>query len=623
MGTELPVQESLPAENVDSLLTSGASAVDLDGALSAGREWYEAAYREGERLGDAAVLARAALGAAGWWLGEQRTAAASALVRARLRHALMLLDPGSPLALRIRLRLAGEDDYRTGEHHTVLEVLDEVRQGSDPLVQAEALRLAHHCLLGPDHGTLRRALADELVGVAGRSAGRGHLLMGLLYQTVDLFLDGDPHAHRRLAELRAELDRGEHLAVGFAASAIDVMRAIRSGHLDAAERLAHECYELGVKAGDVDALAWHSAHLGAIRWYQGRIVDLLPTLSDIVHAPDLSAVDNSFVAAYAVASATAGDQQAAMQALASLLTPSLGDLPRSGSWLVTMYCFVEAAHLIDNKPAAARAYALLRPYANLPVMASLAIACFGSVEHALGLAALTAGDADAAVAHLDRAVRRNLALGHWPAVLQSRIRLAEALERRGDPGDAGAAREERNRAADVATRIAQPAAGTPSSVPAACTRRGRQWRVELGGRAVHVTHGVGMLHLAVLIANPGAEVAALDLVAGVAGLTRAADAGLPGAQPVLDRTATRQYRQRLAELPQESRERDWLVAELTANTRLGGRSRSFTDEAERARLAVGRAVRRALANLERADPVIGAHLRRSVHTGIRCWYRPG
>ena len=98
MGTELPVWGDTPTESVDSLLACGARAVDLDGALCAGREWYEAAYREGERTGDPAVLARAALGAAGWWLGEQRTAAASALVRARLRHALALLDPDSTLA---------------------------------------------------------------------------------------------------------------------------------------------------------------------------------------------------------------------------------------------------------------------------------------------------------------------------------------------------------------------------------------------------------------------------------------------------------------------------------------------------------------------------------------------
>jgi hypothetical protein len=114
---------------------------------------------------------------------------------------------------------------------------------------------------------------------------------------------------------------------------------------------------------------------------------------------------------------------------------------------------------------------------------------------------------------------------------------------------------------------------TTFPAPVTCTRHGRQWRVEWSGRAAHVRHGVGMLHLAVLIANPAVEISALDLVAGVAGLTGT------------------------AELPERS--------------------------AERARLAVGRAIRRALASVEAAEPVVGAHLRGAVRTGAYCCYRPG
>jgi hypothetical protein len=129
-----------------------------------------------------------------------------------------------------------------------------------------------------------------------------------------------------------------------------------------------------------------------------------------------------------------------------------------------------------------------------------------------------------------------------------------------------------------------------------------------------------MLHLAVLVANPRTEIPAIELVAGVTALARTA--GNTAEQPVLDQAAVEQYRRRLTELPEASDERTWLVAELTANTRPGGRIRTFADNPERARIAVGRAIRRALAHIEHADPVIGAHLRATVHTGIRCWYRP-
>jgi hypothetical protein len=158
-------------------------------------------------------------------------------------------------------------------------------------------------------------------------------------------------------------------------------------------------------------------------------------------------------------------------------------------------------------------------------------------------------------------------------------------------------------------------------------RYGRGWRMQLGPRAILVEHRVGMFHLAVLIANPGVEIAAADLVAGLGVVARTIGDHAMSRQAVLDPIAFRQYRQRLAQLrdasdDSESGERDWLLAELNINTGPLGRARAFADNAERARLAVGRAIRRAVDKVERADPEIGTHLRETVYTGIRCWYRP-
>ena len=70
-------------------------------------------------------------------------------------------------------------------------------------------------------------------------------------------------------------------------------------------------------------------------------------------------------------------------------------------------------------------------------------------------------------------------------------------------------------------------------------------------------------------------------------------------------------------------EREWLAAQLASAAGLSGRVRSFPDDAERARVAVGKAVRRALVRIEEADAVVGAHLRQTVRTGARCSYWPG
>ena len=630
-------------EEIESALLAGERALFVRGDLRAAREWFETAYREAERDRDAQGMARAALGLGGLWVQENRTAGEAAAVQARQREALARLDPGFSLALRLRVRLAGEEDYRTGEHAAILAMVTEARRADDPVALAEALSIAHHCVLGPGRGALRAKLARELIGAAARTTRRSDRLMGLLWYTVDLFMGADAHAERYLAELRGLLAQEDHLAIGFVVSAMEVMLTVRAGRFGPAEALAGDCAERGVAAGDVDAAGWYGAQLGTIRWYQGRIAELVPLLSELVDSPTLSAVDNAYYAGLAVAAATAGDRRLAAGMLARLRGRNLADLPRSSSWLTSMYAVVEAAHLLDDAETSAQAYALLVPYAGLPVIASLGVTCFGSVHHSLGVASLTTGDLARAVEHLHDAVRGNLALGHWPAVVLSRWRLGQALALRDGPRD-DAARRELALAAQEAAALGMvlPADATADPVGAplvVCRRTGRRWRVELGRRAVVVEHSVGMRHLASLLANPGQEILASDLAAGPGRLDpAAADGAATSAQPILDDVARQRYGRRLAQLRAEIEERepgdgagldalraerDWLVGELAAATGLSGRARQFPGNSERARIAVGKAVRRALKRIAEADPVIGAELHATVETGMRCCYRPG
>ena len=633
--------ELVPPDELKAALADGIRAQHEAGDLQASRDSFERAYRLAERAGDAESMALAALGLAGLWVAERRTVTSTVLLEARLQHVLALLDPRSALALRVRTRLAGEADYARGTHAAVLAALDEVRAAGDPELLAEALRIAHHCLLGPEHVSARRELAVELTKASFRTERHSDLLMGLLWQTADAYCAGDPHAGRLLGELKDHLAQRDHLAVGFVASAIDVMLAIRAGRFADAEALAAVCASRGAAAGDADHAWWSAAQLVTIRWYQGRLTELLPMLDDRVHSPVLSAVDNSAVAALAVAAALSGDRPRAASALAALCGSDLAALPRSSSWLVTMNGVVEAAYLLEEPDVAARAYELLRPHAHLPMIGSLGITCFGSVQHALGVAALTSRQLDLAIEHLTAAVQHNLALAHWPALVASRQRLAQAHALRGSPGDADAAHRELDAATTEAASAGLPVPDypvhpTPAPAPAVAEiqRVGRKWRLTLRGRGVLVEDSIGMVHLAVLIANPRQEIQAADLVAGLAGLSgTSGEAG--AAQRVLDPEAIAEYRSRLKRLdteidelePDRARqaraERDWLVAQLSSAAGFGGRTRAFPDQPERARVAVGKAIRRALARITEADGVIGEHLRQTVHTGVRCSYWPG
>ena len=66
----------------------------------------------------------------------------------------------------------------------------------------------------------------------------------------------------------------------------------------------------------------------------------------------------------------------------------------------------------------------------------------------------------------------------------------------------------------------------------------------------------------------------------------------------------------------------WTADLHAARTGFAGRTRSFPDQPERARVAVGKAIRRALARVTEANAVIGEHLRQTVRTGVRCSYWP-
>jgi hypothetical protein len=119
-----------------------------------------------------------------------------------------------------------------------------------------------------------------------------------------------------------------------------------------------------------------------------------------------------------------------------------------------------------------------------------------------------------------------------------------------------------------------------------------------------------------------------------------------GRDDVLDRlrqavdgaVAGRQIRQRLADLDEEiaeadawadperaSRaraERDALVSEVASATGLAGRARRLGDQPERARKAVTARIRDVIGRIERVHPQLGAHLRATVTTGMRCGYSP-
>jgi hypothetical protein len=627
------------------LLSKAGIELHQYGRLGQARELYEAAYVAADRDNDRVALAEAALGIRGLWPHDHRTLAATQ-ADARLQRAIAVTAPKSSLGLRLRIRLAGETDYLRGGHQSILAALEEARRADDPLAVAEAASLAHHCLLGPDESAIRAELVQTQIAAALRTGRRSDLLIGMLREAVNRLIDGDPRAERYLYDLRAKVSDQDFPAVRYVLQNTDVMRGIRAGKFAESEALSRECERFGQALGDPDASGWMGAQLVTIRWYQGRIGELVDPLRDLVDSPTLSGKDTSFFGALAVAAAASDDLRTAASTLNRVAGPGLDQIPRSSSWLVTLYGIVEAAHLLGEPLVARAAYDLLLPHSHRPLVGSLGVACFGSVEHALGVASLTFAEPQQAIDHLRKAVRRNLAFRHWPAAVLSRWRLGHALRVLGRREESAETAEHlataEREAGELGMRLPRDA-NRREPVPAkrqtglvTCRRNGRLWELALGSHVVHLEQMRGLQYLAILLANPRQEISAVELAAGPVTVPRTPKVVIP--QPILDGVAKRQYRDRLVKLnadmnvrEREGRfeeaerldaERQWLVTELAVASGFLQRDRTFAHDEERARVAVGKAIRRAISRIEAIDALIGSELRHTIQTGGRCSYQP-
>ena len=326
----------------------------------------------------------------------------------------------------------------------------------------------------------------------------------------------------------------------------------------------------------------------------------------------------AFVAARATLAAASGDELRARAALACLRTAGLAELTPSSGWAATMLAVCEAAYLLDDADAAAEGYRLLAPFAELPVMAGIAVACYGSAHRPLGLAAATMGDVDGAVDHLERAVVAELARGGGPWHAIALAALADVLDRRGGAGDEERAAQAREAAVEAARRLgmhvrADEWAGQGRSdhhhVPAGRSGVGRAARRARGGGAPRRRHAVpgsppatsGRRHRRRRAGGRDERVRRARSGAGPSG---------EGRVPASRRGAAGRARRRRAvrDLERVARTRlelDRYLEELARATGLGGRSRSFADAAERARVSVHKAIKRALASITEAHPDLG------------------
>jgi tetratricopeptide (TPR) repeat protein len=599
---------------------------------TAGRSFFEAADLA-LRLGDADLLAEAALRDGLWWAvtshaDDQRAMALLEEACARLGGA------DSPLRAAVLAQLGTGMAYAAGQldrgSELAADAVAMARRLGDPVLLVQCLFQQHQVAEHPDGLALRRQIADELDRFAVASARADLDCLVQWMRAIDLLEVGDrggaeTHvaACRRLAD---ELRQPLHL---WNATRLRVTCLLLEGHTAEAKQGMHDALELGRQALGGLAVDGFLAQRAELLWQQGRLEETITLLETGIRT---RREERTLRCGLVLVLAEQGAVARARAQLDVLAAGGIASWPRGHHWLAQLSWLGRAAAVVGDRARAAAIYDLLAPYADRTVMIGPSFFCQGSVARGLGVLAGALERWDEAMAHFETALAVDRGMGAAPYVaFTERDREAVA------------------RARDVASGRSLPAEGlrsSPAEVPAEAAapvfrREGNFWTISWDGPVVRLKDTRGLRYVAQLLARPGQEVHVLDLVAAVQAepgqavrrQLASADAGA-----VLDATARAAYRQRLVDLRDELEEAasygdlgrsdrlrvemEFLTEQLASALGVGGTARRVGGPSERARSAVTQNIRSTLKRLVQALPVLDERLARRIRTGAFCAYEP-
>ncbi len=426
-------------------------------------------------------------------------------------------------------------------------------------------------------------------------------------------------------------------------------RALMEGRFQACEQLAVTSLERGKSAGDGRPRLLSTLLLVALRREQERLAE-----AEVVLRAVLESSPSAPSGAHAMLALLMGDMGRdgqARQELARLLPADDGLVTGR---LASLCLLAELAARLEAHDAVTTLQPRLRAHARDFAVEEGGCAFYGSASLALGRLALAAGRWDEAESSLSAAVVAHTQVGAPVLLAHSQRELAGLLRARGEAGDWERAVQLLSDATLIYRQLgvdrlashtqevlarAEDGLGVshlPPGGDALFRRQGEGWLVGTEDEAVCIRDARGLQDIARLIATPRASIHVADLLTGMtdgAAMNVARQARLPAwalKEPVVDEQTRAEYEARLVEL----------AADLVEAERAGNAVRAALAKAERdllngaladagqgdpldrARRAVGARIRISLDHIERAQPRLGHHLRRSIRTGTFCSYVP-
>jgi AAA ATPase domain len=540
------------------------------------------------------------------------------------------------LLARLAHALLGDTDAADRRRALVEDALVRARSSGDGAVLAEVLDARLHALWDPEGAQDRLAAASEIVDLARGSADLELERRGLFWRFVALMeLGRVGEAEAALAAFEREARAAGDAAAGVMVVSRHAMLAVIRGRFGDAQALIVQVAEQGLRVGLADTDRLVGTVQGAIAMLRGGPPTAEAEAGLEVLRGSARRSPGHLYEATAARLLVALDRvsEAGLELERALPGVLAGSGPR---WLGAAADLAVVAVATGNTSAAARLYSALVGYRARVVVWAGANTVTGPVTHYLGILAAHLERLDDAVEMLTEAAAWEEETGALPFLAHTLAALGDTLAQRARDDDAQRASGYHRRARDIAAQLGMP--GLLASMTAltgewTLRRDGPDWLLVAGAERARLRAGRGVEYLRALLAAPGREITALDLVAGGVGLTAAA------AAPLLDTAARDAYRKRLAALEEEldatdatgdsararraGTEREALLDELRRATGLGGRDRGMSGADERARVNVTRTLRATLDRITDAAPRAGAHLAASIHTGRACRYQPG
>ncbi len=674
----IQIQETKSATDPEArcrLLLGLGDCQAREGDLEGAKETFLLAADVAEKRNLSEQLAAAALGYGGRFVWAR--AGSDRRLVPLLERALRSLPTGdNPVRARLMARLAGAlRDERSPDELSRLsqEAVEIARRTGNPATLSYALAGRFAATWGPDNAEERLGIATEILQLAIEAGDRERILEGRDWRMVALHelgdiaaVDTEIHASSLLVdELRQPAQRWLVLASL-------VMRALFDGRFDEAERLIPEAIRHGDRAQRWDAVLSFGIESYMLRREQGRLGEMEPIIAGSVAAYPTRPVLRCVLAHLYLGLGRTDDARRVFDRLAA---DGFSGLRKDNDWLFEMSLLAEVADHLADADRAGTLLELLRPYAGRHATSGGEVST-GSMARSVGILAATLGRWAEAESLFELALDRNAAMGSPPWVAYTQYEYARMLIARDEPGDRERAADLLAEAAATGERLGMVALGrkvgailgtegaargrvTPKSGPGTgplragnvFRREGEYWSITFEGETLRLKDSKGLHYLAQLLANPGQEFLALELVTagrapngsanvpalrGDTGYTVRRDPG--GSGELLDAPAREAYRRRLQELESEideaeeradreraaraRDERDLLARELTVAMGLGGRARKAPSDAERARVNVTKAIKAALARIRDQRPALWRHLANTIRTGTFCSYAP-